>query len=76
MNKKLLESIAVLNGDSSADLAKCLGITPQALAAKKKGTSDFKRKEIAKIKTRYGLSAADIDEIFFGIQVSQKETIS
>lgn len=66
MNKGLLKSIMVLHGDTIADLAKCLDITPQSVSGKmnERGT-EFKQGEIAAIKERYNLSADQVEAIFF-----------
>jgi DNA-binding XRE family transcriptional regulator len=67
MNKNKLKSVMALHGDMGKDLAKALGISQQALSAKineRKGAG-FIQREILVIKTRYSLSADDIDNIFF-----------
>lgn len=65
MNIKLLESKMKLFGDSNVTLAKFLGISPQALSAKKNERVDFKQCEIVKIKERYSLTAEEVNNIFF-----------
>lgn len=72
MNKNLLESKMKLFGDTNEALAAFIGISPQALSAKKNETHgvEFKKGEIAKIKERYHLTAKEIDEIFFTKLVS------
>lgn len=66
MNKGLLRSIMVLNGDTNKDLADCLGITEQSVSAKlNENGSEFKQSEIARIKARYNLTSDQIDQIFF-----------
>ena len=71
MNSQLLKSVMVLNGDTSAQLAKFLGISEQSLSNKinEKGT-EFKQGEITKIKERYGLDCDMVDRIFFAELVS------
>lgn len=66
MNKGLLKSIMVLHGDTVADLANFLKITPQSVSGKmnERGT-EFKQGEIAAIKERYNLSAEQVEAIFF-----------
>lgn len=56
----------VLHGDTIADLAKFLKITPQSVSGKmnERGT-EFKQGEIAAIKERYNLSADQVEAIFF-----------
>lgn len=66
MNKGLLRSIMVLNGDTNKDLADCLGISEQSVSAKlNENGSEFKQSEIARIKARYNLTSDQIDQIFF-----------
>lgn len=74
MDRRKLEAVMVLNGDTNGTLAKALGIAPQTLSRKKNGTdgSDFTQTEITLIKQRYRLSSDEIDSIFFTPAVSQK----
>jgi DNA-binding CsgD family transcriptional regulator len=67
MNKNLLRSIMVLNGDTNAALADALGITPNRLSAKMNEWegAQFNQTEIRIIKIRYSLTSDQIDEIFF-----------
>lgn len=66
MNKKLLRSIMVLHGDTNKELAEYLGISEQSLSAKiNENGTEFKQGEIAKISTRYHLSAEQVRQIFF-----------
>lgn len=67
MNKRLLQSIMVLNGDSQIELSKALGITEKTLSLKMNGTdgAEFKQSEIRIIKDRYALTPDQIDQIFF-----------
>ena len=67
MNKRMLESMMKLHGDTNATLARHLGITPQSFSAKKNEThnKEFTQSEIALIKERYNLSAQEVDSIFF-----------
>lgn len=66
MNDVLLKSIMVLHNDTIRDLAEYLGKSPQSVSDKinERGT-EFKQGEIAMIKDRYGLSADQVDAIFF-----------
>lgn len=67
MNRTLLRSVMVLHGDTNKDLAEYLGITEQSVSAKINETkTEFKQGEIAKIRERYGLTADQIEAIFFG----------
>ncbi|ERL22707.1 toxin-antitoxin system, antitoxin component, Xre family [Oribacterium sp. oral taxon 078 str. F0263] len=67
MNKNLLKSIIVRNGDSGKSLAGYLNMTNGTFSRKineRKG-AEFTVGEILKIRTKYQLSATDIDQIFF-----------
>ena len=57
----------VLHGDTNKNLAQLLGKTEQSVSNKinEKGT-EFTQGEIAKIKTRYNLTAEQVEAIFFG----------
>lgn len=61
----------VLHGDTNKDLAEYLGISEQSVSnkANENGT-EFKQGEIALIKKRYNLSAEQVEDIFFDLEVS------
>ena len=65
MKKNLLEAEMKRFGDSNETLAGALEITPTTLSRKKNGGSDFTLPELEEIKSRYGLGAEQMDEIFF-----------
>lgn len=66
MNSKLLRSVMVLHGDTNGKLAEFLGITEQSVCNKiNENGTEFKKGEIAKIKSRYGLTCDQVDQIFF-----------
>lgn len=67
MNKNKLVSKMKLFGDRNEDLAEGIGISPQRFSAKLNGTggAEFTMCEIRTIKTRYNLTAEELDEIFF-----------
>ena len=66
MNKELLRSIMVLNGDTNRDLAKFLDISEQSVSAKiNENGTEFKQGEIASIIQRYNLTADQVKNIFF-----------
>ncbi len=65
MNKAALKAKMIINGDTGIMLARALNISETTFSAKMNGKSEFTRSEIAKIKTRYHLSADEVDEIFF-----------
>ncbi|WP_338630352.1 hypothetical protein [Clostridium baratii] len=72
MNKLLLRSIMMLNGDTNTTLSEFIGISKQRFSAKLNETkgAEFTQKEIFKIKNKYRLSAEKIEEIFFNDIVS------
>ena len=72
MNKKLYRSKMVLHGDTNATVAAALGISPQRNSAKVNGThgADYTQQEILTLKLRWGLSAEEVDAIFFANAVS------
>ena len=75
MDKNLLRSIMVRNGDTNASLAEYLGITEQSVSNKiNENGTEFKQREIAKIKARYCLDSDLVDRIFFARQVSNLDT--
>lgn len=75
MDKNLLRSIMVRNGDTNASLAAYLGITEQSVSNKiNENGTEFKQGEIAKIKEKYSLDSGMIDRIFFGALVSNLDT--
>lgn len=63
----LLRSHMVKHSDTQAGLAKDLGLSLSRVNAKIHNTrgAEFKQSEIALIKKKYGLSAQEIDDIFF-----------
>ena len=66
MNKNLLNSVMAKNGDTQSDLAKLLGLSLSRVNAKiNEKEAQFTQTEIAAIKKHYGLSATDVDSIFF-----------
>ena len=66
MNKELLKSVMALFGDTNASLAKYLGISEQSLSNKiNENGTEFWKREIQRIKVRYGLDADMVDRIFF-----------
>ena len=66
MNKELLRSVMVLNGDTNRDLAEFLDISEQSVSAKiNENGTEFKQGEIAAIRQRYNLTADQVTDIFF-----------
>lgn len=70
MNKSALRAKMIIYGDTGITLAKALDISETTLSAKLNGKAEFTRNEIAKIKSRYKLSAEEVDEIFFNQSVT------
>lgn len=72
LNNKLLRSVMILYGDTNRDLAEYLGISQQSVSSKiNENGTEFRQGEIAKIKDRYGLSAEQVNNIFFDTIVSK-----
>ena len=72
MNKNLLESKMKLFGDTGGSLAEALGISRSTFSTKlnESNGAECTQGEIGVIKRRYGLSAKEIDLIFFTEKVS------
>ena len=66
MNKQLLKAKIAEHGDTQAKLAAAIGISASNLNDKINGKVSFRQNEIASIRNRYGLSAQEVDLIFFG----------
>ena len=71
MNKKLLNAKMAEYGDNGNLLSAAIGITSTTFSAKKneKNGSEFTQSEIMAIKTRYNLTAEQVDAIFFDKKV-------
>lgn len=66
MNKELLKSVMALFGDTNASLADYLGISEQSFSNKiNENGTEFRKREIVKIKIRYRLDSDMVDRIFF-----------
>lgn len=67
----LLRSHMVKHSDTQTGLAKYLGLSLSRVNAKINNTSkaEFKQSEIAAIKKKYGLSAQEIDDVFFDLRL-------
>lgn len=70
MNKLKLKATIMANGDTQGTLSSYLGISEQSLSARVNGHKEFTQGEIIMIKKKYGLSAEEVDSIFFGDYVS------
>lgn len=65
MNALLLEMKMKEADVSVEEMSKCLGIDSSTFYRKKKGLSDFTRKEIQKMRNKLNLSSKDVVDIFF-----------
>lgn len=66
MNKELLKSVMALFGDTNSSLADYLNISEQSFSNKiNENGTEFRKREISKIKVRYGLDSDMVDRIFF-----------
>ena len=65
MDRNMLRSVLVRNGDNVAALADKMGISTTALYRRFSGETDFDYKEIKAIKDIYDLTPDEIDAIFF-----------
>jgi hypothetical protein len=66
MNSKLFKAMMVMHGDTNASIAAFLGITEQSVCNKiNENGTEFKQGEIGKMKTKWNLTADQIDAIFF-----------
>lgn len=71
LNRKMLESKMKLYGDNGNTLSVYLGIARSTFSNKlTENGGEFSVCEITKMKSRYKLTPADIDEIFFDGKVS------
>ena len=76
MNKRKLNAVMQLHGESQQNLADYLQMSLSRLNAKinEYRGAQFRQNEIAAIQEHYGLSAEEVNEIFFASLVSQKDT--
>lgn len=76
MNKRKLNAVMQLHGESQQNLADYLQMSLSRLNAKinEYRGAQFRQNEIAAIREHYGLSAEEVNEIFFASAVSQKDT--
>ena len=66
MNKALLRSIMVLNGDTNKSLAEFLNISEKSVNDKiNSNGTEFRQSEITAIKDRYNLPPEKVIAIFF-----------
>ena len=76
MNKRKLNAIMQLYGESQQDLAQFLQMSLSRLNAKinEYRGAQFRQNELAAIQEHYKLTAEEVNEIFFASMVSQKDT--
>ena len=75
MNTNKLRAVMILNDDNGGDLAKYLGITHNRFSKKlNSNEAEFTQGEIMAIKEKYKLTANEVDDIFFNVKVSKKDT--
>ena len=66
LNKRRLEAEMCLNGDTGNTLAAYLNISRSTFSAKlNENRGEFTKREIKAIKTKYNLTAEQVDDIFF-----------
>jgi len=72
MDIKKLKAKMAYFGDTGLNLAQYLSISRTTLSCKMNETNgaEFTQGEIQKIKEKYNLTPEEVDEIFFGKQVS------
>lgn len=77
MNKNMFMSKVKLFGDTLTTLAEAIGVSVSRLSAKINGwqNAEFTQSEILNIKRRYNLAAYEIEQIFFGEEVSNLDTV-
>lgn len=64
-NRTEFDAMLEKNGKTKDSVAAMLGLNPATLYRKLNGTSDFTRLEIQTLRFAFGLSAEDVDKIFF-----------
>ena len=65
MDKNLLRFFMGKHGDNQETLANAINMSQSALSERINGKIDFRKKEIEAIRTRYELTAEDLQAIFF-----------
>lgn len=76
MDRDLLRSVVVRNGDNMTKLADAMGLAQSALSNRVHGKVEFRQNEMNFIRQRYRLSAEETERIFFTEIVSKKDTIA
>ena len=70
LNKRMLKSIMVANGDTSKDMCEYLHISTASVSLKMNGHSPFSLKEISALVQRYDLTPEQVYAIFFEVMVT------
>ena len=65
MDMNLLKYFMGRHGDNQAELAKALGLPQSALSERMNGRRSFRQNEMDTIRKRYGLTAQDMQNVFF-----------
>ncbi len=66
MNRGLFRAMLAENNETQTQLAAAMGMGPSNLSDRINGKIPFRQNEIAFIRNHYGLSAQEVDRIFFG----------
>lgn len=74
LNKRLLKSIMVANGDSAKDVADYLNISYASLSLRMNGHTQFGINDITALIKRYGLTPEQVYDIFFAVKVATMDT--
>lgn len=70
VNRNELRSIMVKHGETMRDLGNALGMCYSNISKKMSNKSDWTVSQVCAIKAHYGLTAEDIDRIFFSHECS------
>lgn len=65
MDAIILEAACKRKGLTNSHVAELLGMDESTFYRKRKGLTDFTRKEIQKLRSILALTAEDVDDIFF-----------
>lgn len=65
VNKQKLKAVIIANDGNQSVLAAAMGLSLSQLSLRINGHRDFRAKEIAFIRDRYGLTSEEVCSIFF-----------
>ena len=74
MLRRKLRSLRALSGLTQKQIAEKLGLSETSYTKRENGLIDFSVEEVKKMKEVFGLSDAEIVEIFFANEVAYKTT--